>query len=55
MNNLWEKYTKDLPPRAAGILAGGVSLLVGVFVAVVLHYALYRMGLPSKPFIYVAF
>lgn len=55
MNDLWAKWTKDLSPRVANMLAGGVSLLLGVLVAVVLHYALYRMGLPSKPFIYVAF
>lgn len=32
-----------------------ISLVAGFLVALVLHYALYRMGLPSKPFIYVAF
>lgn len=31
------------------------SFLVGCAVGVVLHYTLYRMGLPIKPFIYVAF
>ena len=31
------------------------SLLLGVVLAVLLHYVLYRLGLPSKPFIYVAF
>ena len=29
--------------------------LAGLMVAVVLHYALYRMTLPTQPFIYQAF
>jgi hypothetical protein len=32
-----------------------VSFLVGCAVGVVLHYALYRMGLGIEPFIYMAF
>ena len=32
-----------------------VSFLVGCAVGVVFHYALYRMGLPVQPFIYMAF
>jgi hypothetical protein len=32
-----------------------LSFAIGLLVALVLDYALYRMGLPSKPFIYVAF
>ena len=32
-----------------------VSFLGGCLVGVVLHYALYRMSLPIKPFIYSAF
>ena len=32
-----------------------VSLLCGLLVAVVLHYYLYRVGLPLEPFIYQAF
>lgn len=31
------------------------SLLLGLLAALVLDYVLYRIGLPSKPFIYVAF
>ena len=42
--------------RAAVAVGSWVgSLLLGVVLAVVLHYVLYRVGLPSKPFIYVAF
>jgi hypothetical protein len=32
-----------------------LSLLAGLAVAVMLSYLLYRVGLPSKPFIYVSF
>ena len=29
--------------------------MAGVFCAALLHYLLYRIGMPSEPFIYVAF
>jgi len=32
-----------------------MSLLVGIFVGIFLHYLLFRLSLPAKPFIYVAF
>lgn len=32
-----------------------LSLVLGLLVGVVLHYLIYRLSLPSKPFIYVAF
>jgi hypothetical protein len=32
-----------------------VSFLLGCFVGLMLHYALYRMGMPIEPFIYMAF
>lgn len=32
-----------------------VALALGLFVGVVAHYLIYRLSLPSKPFIYVAF
>jgi hypothetical protein len=42
--------------RPRGRLPGALlSLLAGLAAALVLHYLLYRVGLPSKPFIYVAF
>jgi hypothetical protein len=31
------------------------SLLLGLLVGVLVHYLIYRLSLPSKPFIYVAF
>jgi hypothetical protein len=32
-----------------------LSFALGLLMALVLDYVLYRIGLPSKPFIYVAF
>lgn len=32
-----------------------VSLVIGALVGVILHYTLYRIGLPVEPFIYLAF
>jgi hypothetical protein len=32
-----------------------LSLIFGLVSGVVIHYMLYRMGLPLEPFIYVAF
>jgi hypothetical protein len=32
-----------------------LSFALGCLVGAVLHYALYRMGLPVEPFIYMAF
>jgi hypothetical protein len=31
------------------------SFLLGLIIAVILHYALFRMTLPVEPFIYMAF
>jgi hypothetical protein len=45
--------TKTLP--GGRWTQAGLSLLAGLLAALVLHYLLYRVGLPSKPFIYVAF
>ena len=44
-----------LPVRARSFALHAASLAIGIFSAVVLHYVLYRIGLPLKPFIYVAF
>lgn len=54
MNERWQTLSRH-SPRLAGVLAWALSLAAGLLVAVVMHYVLYRMGLPSKPFIYVAF
>ena len=36
-------------------LTAFLSLAAGLAVAVVLHYLLYRVGIPGTPFIYVVF
>ncbi len=38
-----------------GAVGHAVSFVVGLLIAVVVFYVLYRIGLPSKPFIYVTF
>ena len=50
-----DNLMKSLPGRTSGIVSHAGSLLLGLVLAVLLHYVLYRLGLPSKPFIYVAF
>ena len=55
MNSLWLKLVKNLPPSVTVWLSAAVSVVLGLLAAVILHYMLYRFGLPSKPFIYVAF
>ncbi|HVW20909.1 MAG TPA: hypothetical protein VHC86_06805 [Opitutaceae bacterium] len=54
MNTL-NRWAGRLPAPLRPILASALSLLAGLAVALVLHYVLYRVGLPSKPFIYVSF
>lgn len=49
------QFWQSLPPRPAALLGHGVSLLTGLLIALMLHYLLYRLGLPSTPFIYVVF
>ena len=49
------KRWSTLPPSATKWLAPILSMAAGLLIAVILHYVLYRIGLPSKPFIYVAF
>ncbi|MEI8088741.1 MAG: hypothetical protein WCG63_04015 [Opitutaceae bacterium] len=49
------KFWDQLPSPTATLLSHFGSLAVGVLAAFILHYVLYRIGLPSKPFIYVAF
>lgn len=47
------EHSKD----SMSVLIGKVilSLLVGFLVGVFFHYLLYRIEIPGKPFIYVAF
>ena len=55
MNQLWRKLTGAISPMVERRLAAAFSVLLGLIAAIVLHYLLYRLGLPSQPFIYVAF
>jgi len=55
MNRLWRMLTGSAGPAGERRLAAAFSVLLGLAAAVVLHYLLYRLGLPSQPFIYVAF
>jgi hypothetical protein len=41
--------------QLTGAARHAVSFAIGLLMALVLDYVLYRIGLPSKPFIYVAF
>ena len=49
------KFWSALPAPATALLAHLGSLVAGFLAAFVLFYVLYRIGLPGKPFIYVAF
>jgi hypothetical protein len=49
------RWLERLSPGQRKVLAIGLSLVAGFAAAVLMHYVLYRIGLPSKPFIYVAF
>jgi hypothetical protein len=51
MNRLKELFSRPMT-RATRVV---VSFAIGLAVAIILDYVLYRIGLPSKPFIYVAF
>jgi hypothetical protein len=53
--NFLHEIIKDLSPRYYKVATHAYSLLVGVMLALLVNYVLYRLGLPSKPFIYVAF
>lgn len=55
MTSALRKFWSSLPPPAATAAAHLGSLAVGLLAAFAIHYVLYRIGLPSKPFIYVAF
>ena len=46
---------QQLPPPLLRVVATLFSLLAGLAVALMFDYLLYRIGFPSKPFIYVSF
>ncbi|HUJ43412.1 MAG TPA: hypothetical protein VLW52_07375 [Opitutaceae bacterium] len=54
MNTL-QTLLARLPPRSTRWMHRLISAGLGVLTATILHYVLFRIALPSKPFIYVAF
>jgi hypothetical protein len=48
-------WFQKLSPSAKQTCSIALSIAAGFAIAIVMHYVLYRVGLPSKPFIYVAF
>jgi hypothetical protein len=52
-------FLSTLRSRLTGLMGSAlghvVSFVVGMAAAAVIFYVLYRIGLPSKPFIYVSF
>jgi len=55
MNNWWADLVHRIPASARPVILWLANMALGFVLAVVLHYVLFRIGLPSKPFIYVAF
>ena len=55
MSSLLQKFWHDLPSPVSNVLSHLGSALAGLAASFVVFYVLYRVGLPSKPFIYVAF
>ena len=51
----FKQMVGKLPPFQRNLVTGAISIVLGLLAALVLDYILYRVGLPSKPFIYVAF
>jgi hypothetical protein len=50
------KSNRPLPtPRALSAVRAALSLIAGVAAAAVFSYLLFRLGMPSQPFIYVSF
>jgi len=52
---LLDDYLRQLPIALQKALGHAGSLILGLAMALLMTYVLYRIGLPSKPFIYVAF
>jgi hypothetical protein len=49
------KFYAELPKAGQQTIRHALSLAAGIAVAFAFYYVLYRIGLPSKPFIYVSF
>jgi len=53
--NLLHGLIKGLPQPYQKLATYACSFAMGLLMAVLFSYVLYRLGLPSKPFIYVSF
>lgn len=49
------KFYAELPKAGQLTIRHTLSLAAGIAAAFAFYYVLYRIGLPSKPFIYVSF
>jgi hypothetical protein len=49
------RLAERIGPHLAAPVAAVLSVLAGLAVALLFEFLLYRIGLPGKPFIYVAF
>ncbi|HEY9156276.1 MAG TPA: hypothetical protein VIM69_14180 [Opitutaceae bacterium] len=49
------KFYSELPKAGQLAIRHALSLAAGLATAFAVYYVLYRIGLPSKPFIYVSF
>ena len=50
-----DEYLDGLPEKTRRAVGAAGSFALGLLMALLMTYVLYRIGLPSKPFIYVAF
>ncbi len=55
MTRFLDHALSRLPKPAVDAGRHALSFVIGLLAAFTLFYVLYRIGLPSKPFIYVAF
>jgi hypothetical protein len=53
--NFLEGLLKGMPAPYNKLAPHVLSFAIGLAIAVIFNYVLYRLGLPSKPFIYVSF
>lgn len=47
--------TNSIPKTKHSLGKTCLALVLGLLIGVFFHYMVYRLSLPSKPFIYVAF
>jgi hypothetical protein len=55
MNSTPSSLAGTASGRARRIVRVGASLVLGLMAGLFLHYLIYRLSLPTEPFIYVSF